>query len=473
MSKIKNFVVQDYDKTRLIVKRATLRVPMLLDGTTKIDASLKDIASDFKRLTTEELKASDFYNQADQVITATVNIGDALREKMNLLLNDTLERILLISDNSQAFALDLEEAQNVFGKSMDTIAGLGSSTVSTIAADLGTKNIEPTSEPTSESNEESLSTESQTEETLQDSTQEDVLEEFNPQVEMKEQGGIPKTGGGDGGSGSPSQTSTPENRTVAVEGSIPDTVAGIGALEALTGSFLNGEISNPDISGIPLSSNAVRVSNEDLFGVVDASLNTGGIRNATGDVTYQYGAEITGELGLPRYFQDNPEYKGQSYGMGNIESSGCGITSAAMVIAGVTKDPSVTPATLAEQFGSYTGYNSNVDRMEQALSSYGINYTKVNDSSALSQAFETLDNGGSVICSVSKGSNWGGGLSQHLTVISGKTADGKYIVNDPYSWDYNNNCYKYYPEQFQNGFTEQEIRSMWGGGWLIPGSTNN
>ena len=414
------------------------------------------------------LKASDFYTQADQVITSTVNIGDALREKMNLLLNDTLERILLISDNSQAFARDLEEAQSVFGNSMETIAGLGASTVSTIASDLSAK----TPEPTPEVKEETPVEEPKTEEVVPEASQEEVLEEFNPEIGTNEQGGAPRTGGGGGGSGSPSQTQPEENRTVAVEGSIPDSVAGMGALETLTGSFLNGEISNPDISSIPISSNDVRVSNEALFGVADAALAAGGAGSITGDVNYQYGAEVTGELGLPRYFQDNPEYKGQSYGMGNIESSGCGITSAAMVIAGVTKDASVTPATLASQFGGYNGYDSNFDRMEQALSSYGVDYTKVNDSTALSQAFATLDNGGSVICSVSKGSNWGGGLSQHLTVISGKTADGKYIVNDPYSWDYNNNCYKYYPEQFQNGFTEQEIRSMWGGGWLIPGSTN-
>ena len=48
MSRIKNFVVQDENTTRLVVKRATFRVPMLLDGTTKIDASLKEIAGDFK-----------------------------------------------------------------------------------------------------------------------------------------------------------------------------------------------------------------------------------------------------------------------------------------------------------------------------------------------------------------------------------------------------------------------------------------
>ena len=120
-----------------------------------------------------------------------------------------------------------------------------------------------------------------------------------------------------------------------------------------------------------------------------------------------------------------------------ISSSGCGVTSMAMVLANLV-DKSINPiTTMNEAMGSNNcgdGISgTKASYFEFASKKYGLNYSSLaasNTSSAAdSKIINTLNSGGLIIANV--GSNWSTVTTGHYLVIKGITSDNKLIIADP------------------------------------------
>ncbi len=124
----------------------------------------------------------------------------------------------------------------------------------------------------------------------------------------------------------------------------------------------------------------------------------------------------------------------------SISSSGCGVTSMAMVLANLT-DEGTTPLDTNEEArqagycgdgisGTAPGY------LKYAANKHGLTYDSVlaTAKDAEEKVKKTLNSGGLVIASVGLG--WKGS-SGHYLVIKGVTQDGKLIIADPMDNKYN------------------------------------
>ena len=147
---------------------------------------------------------------------------------------------------------------------------------------------------------------------------------------------------------------------------------------------------------------------------------------------------------IPRDFQS---LYTEAFATGTIRSAGCGITSLSMLsewLTGEYKAPN-------ELTRNYTGDNP-ASALEKNLKEMYPNYTRLFGPQALDNLESSLEAGIPVIVNVGKESIFTEG--GHFIVIAGKTADGKYIVNDP-------NIESYLKpdmvDGFMNGFTREQI----------------
>lgn len=120
-----------------------------------------------------------------------------------------------------------------------------------------------------------------------------------------------------------------------------------------------------------------------------------------------------------------------------ISSSGCGITSMAMVLANLV-DKSINPITTMNEAMESKNCGDGIagtkaSYFEVASKKYGLNYSSLAASDASSSAdskiINTLNSGGLIIANV--GSNWSTVTTGHYLVIKGITADNKLIIADP------------------------------------------
>ena len=121
---------------------------------------------------------------------------------------------------------------------------------------------------------------------------------------------------------------------------------------------------------------------------------------------------------IPLYDQTN--YDDVKYGSGTIATSGCGITSLAMLATYYTGEE-WTPdkcAALVEQSGIIP--KDNADRMLIAADKIGLSY----EQKTTKDIMPSLEEGKTVIALVNN--------SGHFVVLRGLTEDGKVLVNDPY-----------------------------------------
>lgn len=121
---------------------------------------------------------------------------------------------------------------------------------------------------------------------------------------------------------------------------------------------------------------------------------------------------------MPYY--DQTDYDNVKYGKGTIASSGCGITSLAMLATYYTGEE-WTPdkcTALVEQSGTIP--KDNVDRMLIAADKIGLSY----EQKTTKDIMPSLEEGKTVIALVNN--------SGHFVVLRGLTEDGKVLVNDPY-----------------------------------------
>lgn len=121
---------------------------------------------------------------------------------------------------------------------------------------------------------------------------------------------------------------------------------------------------------------------------------------------------------MPLY--DQTDYGDVKYGSGTIATSGCGITSLAMLATYYTGEE-WTPdkcAALVDQSGILP--KDNVDRMLIAADKIGLSY----EQKTTKDIMPSLEEGKTVIALVNN--------SGHFVVLRGLTEDGKVLVNDPY-----------------------------------------
>lgn len=160
---------------------------------------------------------------------------------------------------------------------------------------------------------------------------------------------------------------------------------------------------------------------------------------------------------VPLYFQN--DYPDTMFGAGTVATSGCSITSLAMVATYLTGHE-YQPDELAEYFGGRA--ENNVARME-----YGIDQMKLPCRKAENWhvVMKELNRGKVVILLVDEKSIFTD--SQHFVVLTGLTADGKILVNDSNASNYERWDLK---EKLITGFPESDLWRGFNGAWAFDKS---
>ena len=152
-------------------------------------------------------------------------------------------------------------------------------------------------------------------------------------------------------------------------------------------------------------------------------------------------ADGTAGMGIPRYYQG--DYANVVLGGDRtVATSGCGFTSAAMVVSYLTGE-NITPAELVDDWSrAYYIYNGGMSWgfPSAAARHYNLGSVTAVGRNSTDAVINALRNNQPVMCSQGPGLFTRGG---HIIVLSGITSDGKIIVNDPNSnnainKDYNN-----------------------------------
>lgn len=160
---------------------------------------------------------------------------------------------------------------------------------------------------------------------------------------------------------------------------------------------------------------------------------------------------------IPLYYQN--DYPTVRYGSGTVAKNGCSIVSLAMVATYLTGQE-YYPDQLATWFGG--NGNNNMQRLEYGAAAMQLPFTP-NTNWHLSR--QALKEGKVVIALMNNKSMFT--QTQHFIVITGMTADGRFLVNDPYKPNYDRWEMK---DGFANGFEEWQIDVGYEGGWVFDKS---
>ncbi|MDO5400998.1 MAG: C39 family peptidase [Eubacteriales bacterium] len=184
-------------------------------------------------------------------------------------------------------------------------------------------------------------------------------------------------------------------------------------------------------------------------------------RQARDAKALQNGSETHKPLSLssvPLYLQTDYPYI--RYGDGSIATSGCALTCAAMV-ASYLRQEEILPDELVRRFGTYE--SSHIQRMEAASTVLDLTYEPV-----LSwwEVREGLRAGKVAIVLLESDSEFTN--IQHTVVVTGLTADGKVLVNDPNGRAYDDPDLK---DGFAHGFPEDMLQVGFSGGWIYDAYT--
>ena len=160
---------------------------------------------------------------------------------------------------------------------------------------------------------------------------------------------------------------------------------------------------------------------------------------------------------VPLYFQT--DYPDVMYANDTLATSGCSMTSLAMVATYMTGHK-YSPVEMANWFGGYMGNHR--ERLEYASRQMQLPYEEAGN---IHDALQALKEGKVVIALMSQNSLFTN--SQHFVVFSGMTVDGKILVNDPYEPNYTN---WQLSVGFENGFEEKQVTWGFSGGWIYDKS---
>ena len=165
-------------------------------------------------------------------------------------------------------------------------------------------------------------------------------------------------------------------------------------------------------------------------------------------------AKVKTVNGFPLYNQ--LDYPNKRFGSGTVATSGCGITSLAMVATYLTGH-TYLPDELAGYFGGY-GEN-NVQRLEYGAKQMQLPIHKADN---IRQIFSAMKEGNIAILLMNHLSIFT--ETQHFIVLNGKTKDGKYMVADTYAPNYEKWDLK---RGFEEGFSEKDLLLGYNGGWYF------
>ncbi len=159
-------------------------------------------------------------------------------------------------------------------------------------------------------------------------------------------------------------------------------------------------------------------------------------------------------VAVPLYYQD--DYPDIMYGGGTVATSGCSVTSLAMVATYLT-GYEYLPDELARYFGGRA--ENNIARLEFGAETLGIPFEKPENWNG---ALEALKQGKIVIVLTGTGSIFTD--SQHFIVLTGISQDGEIYVNDSFKKNYEKWDLK---KGFEEGFTEPQIWKGYEGAWIF------
>ena len=157
---------------------------------------------------------------------------------------------------------------------------------------------------------------------------------------------------------------------------------------------------------------------------------------------------------FPLYSQ--MDYPNQRYGSGTIASSGCSVTSLAMVATYLTGH-TYLPDELAGYFGGY-GEN-NIQRLEYGAQQLQLPFHKAD---TILDVFAALKDGDVAILLMNHLSIFT--ESQHFIVLTGLNEAGKIMVADSYTPNYEMWNLK---RGFVEGFDEGDLMLGYSGGWIF------
>lgn len=157
---------------------------------------------------------------------------------------------------------------------------------------------------------------------------------------------------------------------------------------------------------------------------------------------------------VPVYFQtDYPDIR---YGSGSIATSGCSVTSLAMVATYLTGH-TYMPDELADYFSDYNSIN-HIDKLEYMSDMLQLPWERAEN---FHVALRALKEGKIVISLMSERSLFTTG--QHFIVWTGINENGKIMVNDP---NVNNYSVWNLESAFKNGFNEGDLCCGYSGAWI-------
>ena len=157
---------------------------------------------------------------------------------------------------------------------------------------------------------------------------------------------------------------------------------------------------------------------------------------------------------VPQYYQT--DYPDVAYGSGTIATSGCSVTSLAMVATYLT-GYTYMPDELANYFVGCEA-TSNVGKLEYMSETMRLPWEKAGN---VHQAMNALREGKIVIALMNNRSIFTDG--QHFIVLTGINDQGKIMVNDP-----NRDNYSHWQLEnaFREGFKEGDICCGYSGAWI-------
>jgi len=157
---------------------------------------------------------------------------------------------------------------------------------------------------------------------------------------------------------------------------------------------------------------------------------------------------------VPLYFQN--DYPDTMFGSGTVETSGCSITCLAMVATYMTGH-TYSPDELARYFGGKA--DNNMKRMLYGMQKLQMPYVQCENWHSVMDA---LNKGKVVILMVDNDSIFTD--TQHFVVLTGLTKDGKILINDSNSENYERWDLK---EKLITGFPESDLWRGFDGAWAF------
>jgi lysophospholipase L1-like esterase len=175
---------------------------------------------------------------------------------------------------------------------------------------------------------------------------------------------------------------------------------------------------------------------------------------------------LTGTNAMTYYSQQDKKWANTKYGTCTIGEGGCGPTSAAMIIATLTGNKTVTPPIISaklEDLGAVPACGTDWDKWSELMKGYNLKLKNI--AKDFDQASKALNEGGLVLASFGIDGDTASKFTsgRHLMVIRKVSADGKYSIADPIDLNRFSNKETYTKEELlsRDPGTGGALNNMW------------